>query len=323
VPGHQKNEEIEFILNELSALIGSAGQNKVFYSKEPVFFIVGCARSGTTFLTQYLATNTNFCYPSNFLSRFFYNPYIGALLQKLLFDLDFRGELFGKVKTEFPFQSNLGKTQGALAPHEFWYFWRRFFHFDDIQKLTDVEMEKSQRSSFFNELTAIQHVFGSPLFLKAMILNWDIPLLFRLVPNAYFINVSRDLAHNAYSLLKAREKFFDDKSKWYSFKPEEFHQIVLESPHQQVVDQVYFTRRAIFKGLESIPRERVINVQYEDFCDTPSSLLKEISSKAQLDILNFSDTGNGPGFKFNAANSSQGYDMDDWERILFCSRKFI
>ena len=322
-PEHQKSKETEFILRELSALIGSAGHDKVFHSADPVFFIVGCARSGTTLVTQYLAANTNFCYPSNFLSRFFFNPYVGALLQKLLFDLDYKGELFGAINREFPFQSSLGKTQGPLAPHEFWYFWRRFFHFRDIQKLTAVDVNSVHQSSFVNELRSIQHVFRQPLFLKAMILNWDIPLLFELVPNCYFIDVSRDLAHNAYSLLRARENFFNDKAKWYSFKPEEFDQIVLGTAHQQVVDQVYFTRNAIDKGLKSLPPERVINVGYESFCNEPSQLLREISIKAQLDISKVTKSRGMTDLKFSPVISDLDYDEYDWGNILSCSEKYM
>ena len=106
----------------------------------PIIFIMGCARSGTTLVSQYLARSREFCYPTNFISRFYYAPYIGALLQRLMFDLDTKGELFGSFKEAVDFKSVLGKTKAASSPNEFWYYWRRFFKFGEIQKLDDAQL---------------------------------------------------------------------------------------------------------------------------------------------------------------------------------------
>ena len=95
----------------------------------PPIFIFGCARSGTTVLHQYLIHNTKCIYPSNFISRFYYAPYLGGIYYKLFTELDKRGELLGDFEKEGKdfFSSDLGKTSGIHSPNEFWYFWRKYF----------------------------------------------------------------------------------------------------------------------------------------------------------------------------------------------------
>src|SRR5699024_10587460 len=117
--------------------------------KYPVLFIVGNARSGTTLLYQWLASTGLFAYPSNIISRFYNAPYIVALIHKMFIDYDKFGELSGDRKLSF--NSTLGKTKGPASPHEFWYFWRRFFEFEDIQKLNDQQLANIGGKTFVRE----------------------------------------------------------------------------------------------------------------------------------------------------------------------------
>jgi hypothetical protein len=319
---HHKSPETEFVLQELASLIGNAGADRKFACDYPVIFIVGCARSGTTVLTQYLASIAEFCYPTNFLSRFYYNPYIGALLQHLMFDLDKKGELFGALKTDVPgYTSDLGKTIGALSPNEFWYYWRRFFKFSEIQKLSAESIKSIDRVGFLNGIGAIQHVFRKPVFMKAMILNWDIGLLAEIVPNSYFVFIERDISHNAFSLLQARLNFFGDTEKWYSFKPLEYNSIKNKLPFQQVVEQVFYTNKAIKEGLMKIPAERFLKISYESFCSSPSEFLGNLFKMLQLEspeVLDFTISH----FNIKNKNSTQYNNLADWLQIVQYSKSF-
>ena len=112
-----------------------------------------------------------------------------------------------------------------------------------------------------------------------MILNWNIPELYSLYSNFIFINVKRDIVSNANSLLNARKKFFNDENKWYSFKPLEYDELVLNSPIEQVVGQVYYTQKAIKDGLELIPESNKIDVDYNLFCENPHKIVNELIIK--------------------------------------------
>lgn len=270
----------------------------------PIIFIMGCARSGTTLVSQYLARSREFCYPTNFISRFYYAPYIGALLQRLMFDLDVKGELFGSLKDRSDFRSSLGKTAGALAPNEFWYYWRRFFKFGDIQRLSAEELARIDINAFVRGLNAIQTVFDKPMFLKGMIANWHIPFLAEHIPSSYFVVVKREVVYNAQSLYFARQKFFGDVNKWYSFKPEEYELLRSKDPLEQVVGQVIYTNRAIDQGTKGIPGERVIELKYEDFCQNPLDVIRLLEDKLSVRVDYWDASFKDSNFR--------KLDMDKW-----------
>ena len=127
--------------------------------KYPLVFIVGCGRSGTTLMMQWLANSSLFAYPSNLISRFYEAPYLGAKIQQLLLDpaYNFNDEICD-FSVDFDFNSKLGKTRGALAPNEFWYFWRRFFNFGEIQYLPVDSLENVDTDTFLSEISAFESV---------------------------------------------------------------------------------------------------------------------------------------------------------------------
>jgi LPS sulfotransferase NodH len=276
---HKKNTELEFILKTLEANIVDLSKTRQFETNQPKLFILGCARSGTTLLSQLLAQHTDWCYPTNFISRFYYSPYMGALIQKMLIELDDKGELFGKQESDtINLNSTLGKTTGALSPHEFWYFWRRFFKFNDIQQLTAKELNAVDNKLFENSLNALQTVYEKPLFMKAMIMNWNIKFLAENIPNSYFLFIKRETVYNAQSLLKARQNYFGNTNEWYSFKPPEYHLILREIPEKQVLEQVMYTNQAIENQLKSLNQSKYISIQYEDLCANPTLVFSKIYS---------------------------------------------
>lgn len=249
--------------------------------KYPVLLIVGCARSGTTLLLQWLASTRSFAYPTNLMSRFYNAPYIGALIQRMFADpeLDFRGELNDLAHIQDQFTSQLGKTRGALAPHEFWYFWRRFFPYGEIQRLDDAALASVDHKRFVTELAAIEGVFDKPLAMKASIANWNILFLNEILPRVLFLHIHRDPMLNAQSLLESRKSFFGSIDDWYSFKPPEYKELRGSDPYTQVAGQVYFTNKGIREQLGRLNAERWLEVDYARFCSCPERLYQEIGTR--------------------------------------------
>lgn len=201
----------------------------------------------------------------------------------MLFDYDFKNEILLKPVGNY-FSSVLGKTMGALEPHEFWYFWRRFFHFSGVQQLEQQILEVSNSDLFIKELRAMQSVWSKPLLLKGMIMNWHIPFLASLYPKSYFLYVERSFAANAASLVRAREMFSGDENQWYSFKPPGYERVLHLDPNCQATWQVMATNQAIDVGLAEIPQSRVFRVTYDNFCRNPQSLLNEICLRFQKTV---------------------------------------
>jgi hypothetical protein len=240
---------------------------------------MGCARSGSTLLLQWLASSGLFSYPSNLIARFYKNPYIGLRVQQALLEFDPLNQM-AFANTSIDFSSKLGKTIGALSPSEYWYFWRTFFDFsDDTQLIPEKELAKVKGKEFLEKLAAFELLTAKPLAMKGMLLNWHIPYLYQLNKKFLFVNLERDSFSNAQSRLFAREQYFNDRSKWYSFKPIEYATLKEKDPVTQVAGQVTFTKRTVREGLAEIPEGNVINITYSEFCANPGDFLNRVVDK--------------------------------------------
>ncbi len=236
----------------------------------PQVFVLGAPRSGTTLLLQWLAASGQFAYPSNLMARFYAAPAIGAQVQRLFTDrdLDFRGELADVAPDPVGYQSALGKTRGALAPNEFWYFWRRFLPTVEIEPLA-ARIAEVDGPGLRRGIASISAVMQKPFAAKGLMMQYDLEFFGELFPRAVFVHVQRDGASNAASLLRARESFFGSTERWYSAKPPGYEELRGEAPERQVLGQVAWTQRAIEHGLQSLPPERRLTLPYADLCANP------------------------------------------------------
>lgn len=282
----ERNLLLERLLNEINTEL-SVVENCLVQNQTldlPVVFILGPHRSGSTLMLQWLANTGLFCYPTNLLSRFYRAPIVGAKLQLLLADerYNYRDEL-KDFRTIIDFNSDNGKTKGALAPNEFWYFWRRFLPFGDLDYLrTDELLQKSDTEMLKAELAGMMNVFKKPMALKGMILNYNIDFLDQLFKRAIFIHLKRDPLTNIKSALNARERQLGNITEWYSFKIPEYYDLIKMNPYEQVAGQIFHINNAIEKGLMNVEEHKKINVQYEDFCENPKAVYDNLKNKLAL-----------------------------------------
>jgi hypothetical protein len=283
VESFERNQSLEGLLTEVNSDLWQVEQ-KLLSPKQPDFpivFIMGPLRSGSTLMMQWLANLGLFSYPTNLLSRFYQAPIIGAKLQLLLADerYNFRDELKG-FNGKVDFFSENGKTKGALAPNEFWYFWRRFLPFTDLDYMpTDQLLKVSDTQTLVAEFAGMMHVFQKPMALKAMILNYNIDFLDKLFEKAIFIHTKRDPLTNIASALNAREKQLGSIDEWYSFKIPEYYDLKKLNPYEQVAGQIYHINNAIEAGLSRVAEHKKITVNYEAFCESPSKVYKLLCEK--------------------------------------------
>lgn len=316
---HRKIAELETIFPEMERILGTAEKallSRYSSPKLPVIFIVGCARSGSTLVYQYLSETGKFVYPSNLISRFYYAPFIGARIQQLLTDYDLRGEVFNR-QPERKFESNLGKTFGPRQPHEFWYFWNRFFKFKDVQKLDDESLANVEWATFLQELHAFQEAYGLPLLMKAMNMNYHITDLAARCDRIHFLFVKRDVLFNAQSLLLARKKFFGNFDDWYSFKPVEYETIKAKPFWEQAVDQVVLCHAAVEQQLRQLKSDRYSVVEYEKFCREPQETLKGLNRVLSLDGVDEMKSS-----IFENENAIK-IDPDIWERMTRYAAQYL
>lgn len=285
----QRNLKLEELLNEINTDLDVAEkllvQNE--YKKYPIILLVGAPRSGSTLLIQWLANLGEFTYPTNLLSRFYNAPIIGAKIQRLLLDpeYNFRNEISDFSK-KIDYSSQNGKTKGALAPNEFWYFWRRFFPYEKLSMdyMPDSELTQCfDRELFIRELMGVANVFEKPIAMKGMIANYNIGFLNEMIDRVIFIHTKRNPYTNVASLLETRKRQFGDEKKWYSFRIPEMKELLkIENPIRQVAGQIYSINHTIEMALEKVADERKLVIEYEEFCHNPESYYFEIRHKLQL-----------------------------------------
>lgn len=274
---YQRNSSLESLLGEINGLLApvEAGIRERFDKPRwPLILVVGAPRSGTTLVTQWLAAMGDFAYPSNLLSRFYQAPYVGALLQQMLTDpaFQYRDEFRELQDARASFESSLGKTSGILAPNEFWYFWRRFFPYQDVHHLGPAELANVDSAAFLAELAALEAAFAKPLAMKAMIVNCNLDYLDALLDSVVFVYTKRRPFYNVQSLLQARRNYSGTLDEWYSFRPPEYPQLRQMDPYHQVAGQIHYLNQAIETALARLPEARRLVVDYEDFCRSPADV---------------------------------------------------
>lgn len=276
-----RDDRLMEVLKEINGMLGDIKKPAANALKHPIIFVVGCPRSGSTLLMQWIASLGVFAYPSNLVARFYENPYFGVRVQQALYTFDKKKQIIPEQTGADAYSSSYGHTVGALAPSEFWYFWRRFFQFGENQKIENFHSGNQNTSDFVEELARMELAFSMPLAMKAMILNWNLPELYSLFDKCLMIDVRRKPEENAESLYYSRLEFFNDTKKWYSFKPPAYESLKDLPPLQQVAGQVFYTREAIEQGLEKIPEHSVLRISHEEFCRNPAETYLQIKTKLQ------------------------------------------
>jgi len=279
----KRNEKLEELLKEINSIL-QPPEDKILENcimpKYPVILVVGAPRCGSTLTMQWLASTGQISYPTNILSRFYGAPYIGAKIQLLLTapEYNFNNEILDFAR-EVTFTSNLGKTRGALAPNEFFYFWRRFIPNALPRHLSDDDLQKIDAKKMAAELAALETAFGMPFATKGAFLQFNIPAFSALFEKTLFLWVNRHPFFNAQSLLEAREKYYGDRGAWYSMKPKEYNELINLDAFSQVTGQIYYTNRAIEQGIAKIEDCRSLRVPYEELCKNPQKIYQQIADK--------------------------------------------
>jgi hypothetical protein len=287
----RRNARLEDLLTTLNRLLTCSERAALkHYSSEhkdyPVVFVMGPHRSGTTLFMQWLANSGAVAYPTNILSRFFGAPLIGAQIQLLLTDrrYDFRNEILD-FDSVISFDSEIGKTRGALSPNEFWHFWRRFLPFKELDWLPDDELfEVADHRNLVAELTGLTRVFGKPFALKSMILNYNIPFLDAIFADALFVQIKRDPVANVASILEARQRQLGSQRGWHSFKIREYRELKDLDPIMQSAGQLHYINKAVTRGMADVNASRRFVVEYEEFCANPRMVFDRLIEKLRIGV---------------------------------------
>lgn len=281
---HNINSDLVNLIKSINSLVKENSLDIQLNSTYPTIFIIGSPRTGSTLFTQWLASQQTMAYPTNFISRFYSNPLIGAQIQEMIFNDKYNyANEFKDVRPNYDFKSNYGKTEGILAPHEFWFFWKRFFDFK-INVSGIEEFKNNFKYNQFNyEINRVKEFYQKPFFMKAKIINYYLEPFIQKTQNSFFIFLRRDKLETAQSILIARKNWTGDKENWFSWKPRNYDYLKKLTPIEQCIAQHYQVEKEIIQAL-SKNKTDYLEIWYEDFCNSPKLIYDKIHEKIRLHL---------------------------------------
>jgi Sulfotransferase family len=272
-PAYRKDADTESLLTAVNRRLAQLEVELVARFELPRFptlFVVGAPRSGTTLLEQLLLARFELGYVTNLAARFWMAPYVGSNLSvEVAYGLDTRGPAF---------ESTFGATAGPGGPHEFGYFWRRWFAYGETHDAGDTAVRSVDGATLGQELAAIESVFDRPLVLKNPVCSFHVGFLAQVIPGAIFVHCRREPLYAAQSLAESRVRYHGDRAAWFSIKPAEYKRLRDLPWPEQVVGQVYFTRAAIDRQFRTLAATRRLELDYETLCDAPEAELDRIAA---------------------------------------------
>ncbi len=241
----------------------------------PLLLTVGPPRSGTTLLTQQLARGFDLTIPDNVVARFWRAPDVGVTLSRALRDQFGRDNL----DTATPLRSTHGVTDGPFEPHEFGYFWQRFFDFTSGHALSEAQLRSVRWDALRADLARMQAAgVGRPLSMKGVALSLIIEALAIRIPETVFLYVERDPRFVAQSMLSTRRARYGRAEAWWSVVPANHDALRSLPAVEQVVGQLGALRGSIARGLAAIPREQWVRIDYDALCGRPNETLDLVAA---------------------------------------------
>jgi hypothetical protein len=242
---------------------------------EPVTFVVGVPRSGTTLLYQVLAASGAFGYCSNVVARFFRAPWAGARVQRILEPvLD---------PPNFTYESDAGRTDGWAGPHEFGYFWEEHFGFEAHHEPTDDALDALDPGPFRRDLAALEAELDAPLLFKNVILDFVVERIDAWLEDARFLCLQRDPMLVAQSLYRTRRSYYGTPEAWYSVRPRRADDWEERSPAEQIAAQIRSVSESLNAASKAIDEAKWRDVSYRELCEAPRDLAESVAGARDVE----------------------------------------
>ncbi|QDV75184.1 Undecaprenyl phosphate N,N'-diacetylbacillosamine 1-phosphate transferase [Planctomycetes bacterium K2D] len=274
--------------------------------------VIGAPRSGTTLMTQLLASQLDVGYVNNLVAAFWRAPVYGIHLSKKLMP----------EATPMSFASRYGRTDGIAEPHEFGYFWCRLLGYSEMRQRLQEAEGSVDWDCFHRQIVNMTHAFGKPMVFKSFLLSWHLRRVAEVLSRSCFVWVRRDPVENALSLLEARRQQLGSVDQWVSLKPLEYEWLRSESPEVQVAGQVFFLEKAIREQSRMLDSSRLVEINHTDLCGDAAGA---VASVAELLNKNGETTSlrGVPTPSLNAAKKLGDYDPAERRKVERAVERFF
>ena len=272
---YRKDERLESLLERMNQLLEPL-EEELAVSHDcpthPIVLVVGLPRAGTTLVSQLLAHWGGFGYVSNLMARFWNAPTVGALLQEQF--------LQPVSVSASSYSSEYGVTAGAAEPHEFGYFWDRWFdRAQGVHKFDEGALGSVDGKGLRRAIASMEAAFGRPLVFKNNTwCTFQIAFLADLLPTALFVICERSPLYIAQSILIARKKRLGSREHWWSVRPREYPMLRTRPWWIQIGGQVFHSIREIEEGAASLAAERIVRAPYQEVCRCPRTVGRRVAA---------------------------------------------
>jgi hypothetical protein len=233
---------------------------------QPLLFICGAPRTGTTLVEQVLIRYLPFAFINNLTSVFPRAPLTANRIVRPR-----------PREREGSFHNFYGKTIGFAAPNDALHLWDRWLGSDRTKVRTSLSpSEQQDMRRFFG---ALEQLYSKPILAKNNNLNACASLVADVFERAFFICMNRDPRYLAQSQLRARLDIHGRSDVPYGLAlqpdPESASRAVVED----ICRQVLYHQQLAREQQERIGPERFWIVDYEAFCRNPSVLVEAVANK--------------------------------------------
>jgi len=254
--------------------------------KTDPLFVIGHYRTGTTYLMTLLAKDKTKGYVSNLES---YAPHFFLTFEKItkkLIDMSLPEKrpmddvLMGSdepTEEEYAIgaMSKYGFYNGFIFPRNF----KLYSKYNAIGDCKERDVKKWRKTyEFFVKKMTLKYN-GKMMILKNPANTYRIPLLLEMYPNAKFIHTYR----NPYTMYASTLRFFREVFAIYAVQTWDDDEL-----QQGILDNVREMYERFNETRKLIPKDRIIDIKYEDFVKDPLTQLERIYT--ELDLEGFEET---------------------------------
>jgi len=250
-------------VDSLSARLFSCRRYQKRLKSYPPIFIVGPPRSGTTLVYQYFSNVLDVSFISN----------LWSILPK-------SAPYIKKIVCAIPpeeFVSYYGNGPSLLSVQEGGHVFNQWFPDNENHYYSEIESKIEMNLKRYFQIVSDNS--QKPWLIKNSRNAVRISVLSKVFEQAIYIRIRRSPLLIAKSILRGGYQLYGEQFTNWTVKPRNWREFESLSPPEQVAQQVFSIEKQIDQDLSEISMDKVITINYPDFCLNPFEMASKVCNK--------------------------------------------